>query len=411
MSKATKITAVRVARQKAKAGSLANSTQPKTRRPDGSIRPKAELDAMRQAGIATSGKGETKAPAGETKRAKTETPSVTAAAASKSNGGHGHAASIEAVASLPEPAAPAKPIEPTQQLELLPVQRISISPLALGALLAIAPTKEARPYLNGVFFHQTEDRLLRMVAVDGTRMLVVSEQLDQVIDWAQAGAIIPTAELARIAKYFGRDEELAIDIDFGVHHPALTISAIGDMASFKVRPVEGSYPNYQAVIDLAAGVFGQEREEMEVTTFQSEHMKAAGMIASKLGSQTIIPFLSTQDGVPSVFAFGETSNALLYVGATRAREQVLPPATVKLFGDAAVLATIAKLEAAAEKSREVAARCKRDHFRETSTRRAERLQARADELRANLSRRLDGPKKAPSTAIVARQSEAGVTLN
>lgn len=337
--------------------------------------------------------------------------------ASQDKPGNGkHAVTVAQLA-----ASATKDGEQTKEPEseaLAPAQSIDLPIAFLTAALSIAPKDDTRYYLNGVFVHQTEEKELRLIATDGHRLFVCSIPQERRTDWASEGTILPREELERIVKYVGKkgsphQEIPAIRVEYGVKHPTATVHEIDGMAVFRIKPIDGKFPDYQRVIDSAAAVFTEEREELSATTIDSKYLKAAGALSAQLGSKGVIPFLAAQDsGAPSVFAFADVPEALLYIMGQRTREQVLPAPTVKLFGVDAMRSTIAKLEAAAQKSREVAARCKRDHFRETSTKRAERLQARADQLRATIAVKLGcTPEEVKPAAAPDADNAAGVAVH
>lgn len=308
--------------------------------------------------------------------------------AAKSEAGNG-----AAPASLPQVAAAGavKPVKPVKPEVLGPAVTVELPTTFLNAALAIASKEDIRHYLNAVYLHQLDDQTLRIVATDGNRMFVASLLQEAAVDWLREGVLVPRESLERILKFVGRKAE-AVAVSFGINHRALSIAEIGGIGVFTVVPVDGDYPQYQRVVDGAAAVFTQEREEMSMTTLDSAYVRSATAVASILGTGSIMPFISTDGSCPSVFAFQAVPEALLYIMAQKNVAEVLPAATTRLFGKEAMAATLSQLEAQIKKTRANAKDAKHKKFAEQFTAKADRLQAKADQLRAALSIKLEAPK-------------------
>ena len=102
-------------------------------------------------------------------------------------------------------------------------------------------TEETRHFLNGVYFNVTPD-LVRMVATDGKRLAVATQQQEKTAEEKEIGVIIPTKAVSNIARTFTDDEDVRIallenQIAFAMQNMTL-IS----------RLIEGEYPDYQAVM-------------------------------------------------------------------------------------------------------------------------------------------------------------------
>ena len=102
-------------------------------------------------------------------------------------------------------------------------------------------TEETRHFLNGVYFNVTPD-LVRMVATDGKRLAVATQQQEKPAEEKEIGVIIPTKAVSNIARTFTDDEDVRIallenQIAFAMQNMTL-IS----------RLIEGEYPDYQAVM-------------------------------------------------------------------------------------------------------------------------------------------------------------------
>lgn len=102
-------------------------------------------------------------------------------------------------------------------------------------------TEETRHFLNGVYFNVTPD-LVRMVATDGKRLAVATQQQEKSAEEKEIGVIVPTKAVSNIARTFTDDEDVRIallenQIAFAMQNMTL-IS----------RLIEGEYPDYQAVM-------------------------------------------------------------------------------------------------------------------------------------------------------------------
>lgn len=432
MSTSKKIDPARAAKLGVKTASIAGR-MPKTRNPDGSVKErdktggKAARDAKAKADAKAAKKSEDLKPAARKKAARKALPTTAELKArkkaaekadkpadvqpavtpeekptAKSEAGNG-----AAPASLPQLAAAGavKPAKPVKAEALEPAVALELPTTFLNAALAVAPKDESRHYLNAVYLHQLEDQTLRIVSTDGHRLFVASLLQPESIDWLRKGVLVPRDSLERILKFVGRKAE-AVTVSFGINHRALSIAEIGGIGLFTVVPVEGDYPQYQRVVDSAAAVFTQEREEMSMTTLDSAYVRSATAVAGILGTGSIMPFISTDGSCPSVFAFQAVPEALLYIMAQKNEAEVLPAATTRLFGKEAMAATLSALELQIKRTRVNAKDAKHKKFAEQFTAKADRLQAKADQLRAALSIKLAAPK---ADTVPEKQPEMIVT--
>lgn len=374
MSK-SKPTGRRAGKLIAKTASLTSGKVPATRNANGSIKTPAEREAASAA-----------------KMEKNLAKKIGGAKADKP--GNGHAAetiaqAIEKAAAEVPPAIAAAPPAPVQE-DVAAGTFVDLPLNLLDAALSIAPKADTRHYLNGVFVQQVADDQVRIVATDGQRMFVSHFNPGVVLEWAKDGVIIPREDLERVLKFVSKS--VALRVEYGKNQPALKLQEIGGIAEFTVKPVDGNFPNYQRVVDEAAEVFGQESESMQTTQIDSKYLKAAGAIAATLGSKGVIPFLAPNGSRrASVFAFSEVPNALLYIAGQEGRAEALPAASVKLFGEDAMRLQLAKIEEQIEVSKRNAATTKHEHFKVASLQKVERLELRANQLRANLAPKIAAP--------------------
>lgn len=401
MSK-SKIPAARAAVLKAKTASIA-SKLPATRNADGSVKVRDK----------TGGKAVQAKPAESAPVVAAPAPVQAAPPAAKSGNGQ-HAATLAQAAAGPvtiegEAVKPAAKSQATVE-ELAPAQLLDLPAKFVHAALSIAPQDDTRYYLNGVYVHQLADLSVRIVATDGHRLFVCSVAKEQEIGWARKGAILPAADLQRIVKYLGKKASV-VRVQFGVSHPVMKVEEIDGMATFQVKPIDGEFPDYQRVVDAAAAVFTAEREEMSLTQIDSKYLRAAGALAGQLESRGVIPFLAEQgSSAASVFTFPEVPEALLYIMSQRTadKQEALPAPTVRLFGEAAMKQTLLALENQLKRTRENAKAAKHEKFRVQFEQKAERLQLRIDQLRANLAPKLTGPAAAPAEKAAAPAASVAV---
>jgi DNA polymerase-3 subunit beta len=249
--------------------------------------------------------------------------------------------------------------EAPESLEGAPAVSVTIEAKYLHAVLAVAPKNDVRHYLNGVYIHQIGAEL-RMVATDGHRMLVLTMACDKVLPWGVKGVILPREEMGRIASFIGKPkagEPLAFDVSFGVDHPFATIQESSG-ATFPVRPVDGTFPDYMTILGKSSDAFTAQREVAVVAAMNASYLKAAGAIAAQLESENVFPFFGGQEGEPTVFTFGGEPGALLFVMPIRDAGEALKPQTIKLIGAEGMKGTLAALKAHATRLTKAAAQTK-----------------------------------------------------
>ncbi len=102
-------------------------------------------------------------------------------------------------------------------------------------------TEETRHFLNGVYFNVTSD-LVRMVATDGKRLAVATQQQEKQVGEKEIGVIIPTKAVSNVVRTFTDDEDVKIALlENQIAFAAQNMTLIS-------RLIEGEYPDYQAVM-------------------------------------------------------------------------------------------------------------------------------------------------------------------
>ena len=310
------------------------------------------------------------------------------------------------VATIDQPTAKDAPA-----VEALPdAVNITVSTKLLRAALMVAAKDDSRYYLNGVRIHQTAEGQTRIAATDGTRLLVVNLPEESPIEWAASGVTLPSDQLLRILRYFGKDADY-VTVGFGVGHPHVVLSAQGDGATFKVVPVNGGFPEYQRVMDSGAEAFTAERDGVAAPMLNPEFLKSASQVAAHLEADGIMAHVGATDGKsPIVFTFEGVDNALLYIMPRRtADDYSLPEATVKMYGRSAMKKTVEDLRAQAAKCLANAKKAKHDKFKTLFKAKAARLTAQADSIEASNTVKIAGPKADVGAVAAAVSTAKAVT--
>lgn len=292
-----------------------------------------------------------------------------------------------------------------EQIELEPATAVTIPGKYIAAALAIAPKKDTRYYLNGVYIHQVGSTL-RVVATDGHRMLVISTECIKFLPWGVDGVILPREELARISSYIGKGEGTALQLSFGRQHPVAKLSEDNGMAQFVVTPVDGKFPDYMKVVESAGDVLTSERSPMDTAALSSAYLKSAGAIAAQLESESVFPFVGSSPSDPCMFTFANEPGAILYIMGQRSDKPAIQAPVVKMLGDVGMARSLAALKAHETRCRKAA----KDAGGEAEARlhkdKADAFQARADEIRAMLSVKLTGPTEVKADESTTQEESA-----
>jgi len=282
--------------------------------------------------------------------------------------------------------------KPPEPVILAEPQTLRLDLKFLHACITVAPTKDVRTYLNGVHIHQLPDGQTRVVATDGHRLLAVVVPNEQTLEWAAGGGVtLPTSELQRIARYFGKQGE--VDIAFGIGHPTATISQPGDMAKFSLTLLtDDRWPDYQRVMDAGAAAFSSERVSMETANINTDYLKSAGHIANQLDAKGVMPFVGGDPKCWVVFTFAEVPEALLYIMPMGQPDECVSDTATRMLGKASMTETVALLREQAKLKTARAKVAKHKFFRDQFTAASLKLNQRADALESKLMLQITGPK-------------------
>lgn len=187
----------------------------------------------------------------------------------------------------------------------------------LQTALTVASKEETRYYLNGVYVHSRGSEL-RVAATDGTRLFVHSQPLPHgegvvVPAWLSSGVIIPREGLKERLALLAKDDQVTAKIDYAINAPHLLLSDIGDSCVFKLKPVDGTFPDYQTIIDGLSSFGAHKVEDMHSTSYNSGYLKDVGVVAKMLDAKSVRIFASEKPNDPTLITFPENPMAILIV--------------------------------------------------------------------------------------------------
>jgi hypothetical protein len=245
----------------------------------------------------------------------------------------------------------------------------------LEACLMVAPKKELRANLVGVYLssHQKE---IRAVATNGHTLLLHSTpaEKDQVLNnWLTAGVILPRDELALALGVLsktksGPDDEVSdlVQIGYAPGHGYAIVKDREDFATFRMRVVDGKFPEYQKVIEAAGSVLtGGERAALSGNSLAAEYVKQAAVIGAKFECKGLTPFVGEGEKTPVVITFLGEPGALFIVMPIGAKaEEQMPVQTMALIGRG-LEGTLAALKATQTRQRRAMAETKGDDVKKS----------------------------------------------
>lgn len=235
------------------------------------------------------------------------------------------------------------------QILVLPLKLVST------ALLAAA-SGDIRYYLNGVQIHAVEGEV-RVCGTDGHRLIVsrYAPGVDQVLpEWlTEKGVIIPRDDLAAMMPILTRNS--VIEKRFG-SEPSIVfagskdsqnmmISSANGFAQFRVKLVDGAYPNYQLIIGNGSAAFTKEDSmPMQATAINTKYLKGVADMAAKLGAKAVHSFVGSSDQTAAFFTFDGAPDTVLIVMGMRMGPS-MTEGVVKLLGSNTVNASVSALRA------------------------------------------------------------------
>lgn len=238
-----------------------------------------------------------------------------------------------------------------EQTNIPALEGVDLPLYALRAALTCASTEETRYYLNGVYVHAKDDEY-RIVATDGHRMFVFSTPVEserhgaEVPAWMRAGVTISAEGLKERLTLLDKLECETARIAYQVDAPHIVISDVpAHGCTFKVKPAEGTFSDYQHVLDQLS-FEARELGEMASVSFDTGYLKDVGALAKMLGAKAARVFggASTGDTEPSLITFPECPFAVLVLMPLRHSETRLGVGAAKVLSGA-VAGTVAALKA------------------------------------------------------------------
>jgi hypothetical protein len=244
-------------------------------------------------------------------------------------------------------------IEQSNQVTIRELQSVRLPLTALRAALSCAADEQSRFYLNGVYVHATGGEY-RVVGTDGHRMLVHSTPIPAKLDgdnlpaWLAKGVIVPREGLKERLTLLDKVAGSTVDLAYQVDAPQLVLSDLPQSCIFRMRPVDGTYSDYQQVLDGLKVFEARQSEEMASVAYDSGYLKGVGELAKLLGSKTVRVFGSTgsddEHNDPSLVTFPDCPEAILLLMPQRRVEARLGFGAARVL-TSAVAGTVAALRA------------------------------------------------------------------
>jgi len=273
---------------------------------------------------------------------------------------NGSATSVPAIGKGKVPKAPKPKPEKVGKLEAIEIETSYL----LACLLCIA-TDETRYYLQGVFIHRTADRMVRAVATDGHRAIIVNlyreDEKKPGPSWLADGIIVPGDQLAARLKMIDKEQKDtsyagSVRIAYGKNQPRLEVSDGLGVNVFRIKPIDGTFPDYERVTTAKWSGLSVDRGDWKPTGFDPKYLKAVGDIAKRLDPEAKVSCYdyAAEDGSeqPVLFTFSTVPNVVLFLMPTRS-DPKMHEAT-RLMLAPSVRGSIAALKAHETRNREAA---------------------------------------------------------
>ncbi len=213
------------------------------------------------------------------------------------------------------------------------------------AALACTSKDESRYYLHGVYLHQVNG-MVRTVATDGHRMFIYARpkaEGEELPDWLDAGVIIPADGLKpRLALL-----DSVAHVAFATDAPHVVLSDLSKTCSFRMAPIDGTFPDYQRILDETKALEPRELGELSSTAYNSAYLKGVGDLAKTLGpkdgTKSVRIFGGGDELSPSLITFPDCPGAILILMPIRAA-QTIDRASVSVLA-VAINGTVSALKA------------------------------------------------------------------
>jgi hypothetical protein len=238
-----------------------------------------------------------------------------------------------------------------EQTNIGVLEEVDLPLFALRAALTCASTEESRYYLNGVYVHAIDDEY-RIVASDGHRLFVYSTPVEserrgaEVPVWMRKGVIVSAEGLKERLTLLDKLEYETARVAYQVSAPHIVISDPTHSCTFKVKPVDGTFSDYQRILDNVS-FEARELGEMASVSFDTGYLKDVGALAKMLGAKSARVFggdSTNPTGDASLITFPECPFAVLVLMPLRHSETRLGVGVAKVM-IGAVNGTVSALKA------------------------------------------------------------------
>lgn len=231
------------------------------------------------------------------------------------------------------------PVKPPAVEHAKDIEWVSVRLDVLQACLLVAPKKDSRAALGGVYLHANGDQL-RAVATNGHTLLLHSSQTKDLHlpTWLDCGLILPREGLGMalgvLAKLEGGKDATTCQIGWARGHGYAIMRDAEEQATFRLRRIDAPFPEYQKLIEAAGQVLtGGERLPLSSTSYNGEFLKQAAAVGKVFDAKGLTPFAGNDPKAPAVVSFfGEPGALFIIMPLVSSGSEQLPTQTMALIG-------------------------------------------------------------------------------
>lgn len=249
---------------------------------------------------------------------------------------------VELVADQPPPA--------------LPVQSLVLPIKLIQAAMIVAAQRDVRYYLNSVFVHAVDGEI-RIVSTDGHRLIVSRFEMEKgqaLPDWAETGLLIPRDELAQalpmltknaiVDKAYGHVPSIVIDYAKG--NAAIGLRSANGFAQFRVKPLDGKFPDYAMVMAKNAGSLARDSNEaLTASAINAKYLKSVAEVAEKVGASAVHSFVNGDASSAAFFTFDGAPDTVLVVMPIQTKTTGVSDGVARIVGRSGLELSIIALRA------------------------------------------------------------------
>jgi hypothetical protein len=239
---------------------------------------------------------------------------------------------------LPTPKALPAPVKAPSVESPKDITWLTVRVDVLQACLLVAPKKDSRAALGGVYLHVGNTGELRAVATNGHTLLLHSTPTKDLPAWLDVGLILPREGLAMalgcLAKLEGGKDATTCQIGWARGHGYAIMRDAEEQATFRLRRIDAPFPEYQKIIEAAGQVLaGGERQPLSSTSYNGEYIKQAAAVGKVFDAKGLTPFAGNDPKAPVVVSFfGEPGALFVIVPLVSSGAEQLPAQTMALIG-------------------------------------------------------------------------------